>query len=66
MESEPTIIDSTKPIDGKVAIEYAGYTIRLYNEFEIPSKFENVEREIQERGERLTHSIELAMSGEDY
>lgn len=66
VESEPTIIDSTKPIDGKVAIEYAGYTIRLYNEFEIPSKFENVEREIQERGERLTHSIELAMSGEDY
>lgn len=64
--SEPTIIDSTKPIDGKVAIEYAWYSIQSYSDYFIPSTYEDLERAIQERGERLHHSIELAISGEDY
>lgn len=65
-ESEPTIIDTRKPLEGEVAIEYAGYSIWIADEQRFHSTYEDVEREIRERGERMTKSIELAMGDELY
>lgn len=64
--SEPTIIDTRKPLEGEVAIEYAGYSIWIADEQRFHSTYEDVVREIRERGERMTKSIELAMGDDLY
>lgn len=64
--SEPTIIDTRKPLEGEVAIEYADYSIWIADKQKFHSTYEEVEREIRERGERMTKSMELAMSDELY
>ena len=63
---EATIININIPLEGKVAVEYAGYSIRPHNQYELPSKFEDVKCDIQERGEQLNQLMELAMSDESY
>ena len=63
---EVTIININIPLEGKVAVEYAGYSIRPHNQYELPSKFEDVKCDIQERGEQLNQLMELAMSDESY
>ena len=64
--SEPTIIDTRKPLEGEVAIEYADYSIWIADEQKFHSTYEDVVREIQERGERMNKSIELAMGDDLY
>ena len=63
---EATIININIPLEGKVAVEYAGYSIRPHNQYELPSEFEDVKCDIQERGEQLNQLMELAMSDESY
>ena len=63
---EATIININIPLEGEVAVEYAGYSIRPHNQYELPSEFEDVKCDIQKRGEQLNQVMELAMSDESY
>lgn len=63
---EATIININIPLEGKVAIEYAGSTVWRADENMFQSTYEDVVREIQERGERMNKSIELAMGDDLY
>lgn len=62
--SEPEI--QKKTLESEVAIEYAGSTVWRADENMFQSTYEDVVREIQERGERMNKSIELAMSDDLY
>ena len=65
-ETGTTVIDRGKPLESEAAIEYAGNTVWIANEQMFHSTFEEVEREIRERGERMNKSIELAMGDDLY
>jgi ElaB/YqjD/DUF883 family membrane-anchored ribosome-binding protein len=62
--SEPEI--QKKTLESEVAMEYAGNTVWRTDENMFQSTYEDVEREIQERGERMNKSIELAMGDDLY
>lgn len=62
--SEPEI--QKKTLESEVAIEYAGSTVWRADENMFQSTYEDVVREIQERGERMNKSIELAMGDDLY
>ena len=55
-----------KTLESEVAIEYAGSTVWRADENMFQSTYEDVVREIQERGERMNKSSELAMGDDLY
>ena len=62
--SEPEIHERT--LESEVAMEYAGNTVWRTDENMFQSTYEDVERDIRERGERMNKSMDLAMGNDLY